>query len=111
MKSALNNPERCYYCNTPLNIYNRSIDHLIPLARGGENKTYNRVYACKNCNNLKMDMTVTEFNRYKELKEKYKGKELVDKCKEEGILLWTSDRRIRNKQEKERREYHRKEGK
>lgn len=108
MTKAINTPERCYYCDAPLGIYNRTIDHLIPKARGGLNQEYNRVWCCKTCNAMKMDMTVTEFMRYKELKEKYKGKQLIDKCRQENILLWSHERQVRNKKEKARREYYRK---
>lgn len=35
----------------------RTIDHLIPLARGGDEGRHNTVLACMRCNTLKADMT------------------------------------------------------
>lgn len=38
-----------------------TIDHKIPLSRGGTWKRFNLTCACKGCNELKADMTATEF--------------------------------------------------
>lgn len=97
---TINRAKRCYYCGTPLNENNRTIDHMLPLARGGENRQHNRVWCCRECNIMKMDMTIPEFNIYKQLKKIYRGKELVDVCRRYGVLLWTAERRERNKREK-----------
>lgn len=71
---------RCHYCSIvmvspkkvlrnaaidaslPSNM--RTIDHLIPLSRGGGNGTLNKVHACARCNVLKSDMTEMEFFIY-----------------------------------------------
>lgn len=55
-----------------------------------------------------MDMTVEEFNKYKELNKLYKGKELIDVCRENGILLWAHERQVRNEREKQKRKRERK---
>lgn len=52
---------RCYYCGTLLTKTNRSIDHRIPLVRGGTNDIENLVPACRPCNCKKNRMTDTEF--------------------------------------------------
>ena len=38
-----------------------TIDHKLPLSRGGSWKRYNLTCACKRCNELKGDMTAEEF--------------------------------------------------
>lgn len=105
---TLNKAKECYYCGTPLTPSNRTIDHMIPTARGGINRKENRVWCCRKCNAAKMDMTVEEFNKYKELKKLYNGKELIDVCRENGILLWTHERQVRNEREKQKRKRERK---
>lgn len=104
---TINKAKKCYYCGTVLTVDNRTIDHMIPKARGGMNKQSNRVWCCKACNSLKMDMTVEEFFLYKSLRRMYKGKELVDVCRKHGILLWTHERHERNKREKNKRKWER----
>lgn len=100
---TINKAKVCYYCGTPLTENNRTIDHMIPLSRGGLNRQENRVWCCRKCNASKMDMTVEEFNIYKELKKQYTGQELIDKCREQDILLWTHERQERNKRERNKR--------
>lgn len=100
---TMNNAKVCYYCGTPLTEKNRTIDHVIPVSRGGSNRKENRVWCCRECNVSKMDMTPGEFSKYKELRKQYKGYELINKCREHGILLWTHERNERNKKEKLKR--------
>ncbi len=40
-----------------------TIDHKIPVSRGGTHKRYNLACACKSCNEAKGSMTVEEFLR------------------------------------------------
>ena len=40
----------CHWCNTPLDMANATIDHVVPLARGGTNQRDNLVLACRPCN-------------------------------------------------------------
>lgn len=53
----------CYYCNKYLAFRPRSatIDHKIPLSKGGTNDADNTVLACETCNRDKADMTETEY--------------------------------------------------
>lgn len=53
--------ERCYYCNRLLTRKNKSVDHLVPLSRGGTDGPANMVNACKDCNRDKGCLSVNEF--------------------------------------------------
>lgn len=58
---------RCSYCGTEVSIKMGSgeklatIDHKVPLSRGGTWKRYNLTCACHGCNQEKGDKTVEEF--------------------------------------------------
>lgn len=66
-----NSKERCYYCNTLLTSSNKTIDHKIPLVRGGSNTAENKVPCCKSCNKQKSDYTPEEFMFYKQVRKQY----------------------------------------
>lgn len=92
--------DRCYYCNRKLDDTNRTIDHKIPLARGGANTPANKVLACQSCNIQKGDLTPDEFELYKIAKKNYKKKlthrsyiELLDKL---GLYRTQKKRSKRN---------------
>lgn len=65
-------PARCYYCtgsfnhDDPTSDRYPTKDHRKPRARGGGNGR-NLVWACRECNNEKSDMTETEFIAYREV--------------------------------------------
>lgn len=48
----------CAYCGFPRG---RTIDHVLPLARGGCDWPDNLMPSCKDCNNAKANMTLNEF--------------------------------------------------
>ena len=50
----------CFYCQTDVSI-KYTVDHLIPLVRGGSDGPENIVIACPNCNFRKADKTPQEF--------------------------------------------------
>jgi len=52
---------RCYYCNRKTAYRDLTMDHLVPLARGGRSTKNNLVPACKNCNNKKKSMMPLEW--------------------------------------------------
>lgn len=52
---------RCVYCATALGLENATLDHVIPLARGGTHHPGNLVAACQECNQLKGSLLPTEF--------------------------------------------------
>lgn len=51
---------RCQYCSWTGSILNLTLDHLIPLARGGKTTWDNIVTACKACNLRKGARTIEE---------------------------------------------------
>ena len=44
---------RCHYCGCQLRWENSTLDHVVPLARGGTHQASNLVLACHRCNQLK----------------------------------------------------------
>lgn len=40
----------CHWCQTPLTLNTSTIEHIVPLARGGLDCANNRTLACKPCN-------------------------------------------------------------
>lgn len=51
----------CYYCGQLLTDDNFTIDHLIPLSRGGKHKMKNLKPCCMSCNREKGSMTRDEY--------------------------------------------------
>ncbi|TGK12212.1 HNH endonuclease [Leptospira fletcheri] len=43
----------CYYCRRKFSPEELTMDHLVPLAKGGKSVKANLVPACKECNNAK----------------------------------------------------------
>lgn len=60
---ALYASERCFYCDRRVARRQRTIDHKVPLARGGRHSAGNLVMACRACNASKGDRTPREFGR------------------------------------------------
>jgi 5-methylcytosine-specific restriction endonuclease McrA len=46
---------RCHYCNEAVTVEKFTVDHVVPLARGGIDAASNLVTCCKYCNKLKAD--------------------------------------------------------
>lgn len=51
----------CRWCRSRLNRKNFSIDHIIPLSRGGQHKPNNLAAACKKCNSSKGTKLLSEW--------------------------------------------------
>jgi 5-methylcytosine-specific restriction protein A len=58
----------CYHCEKKYSREQLTMDHLIPLSRGGRSTKKNIVVACKECNSHKKNLTVAEI-RLSELKK------------------------------------------
>lgn len=56
----------CYYCGEKVPFQDITMDHLVPLARGGRSTKANLVPSCKACNNLKKSMLPLEWEEYLE---------------------------------------------
>jgi 5-methylcytosine-specific restriction enzyme A len=56
----------CHYCQQHFKAAELTLDHLVPLVRGGRSSKGNCVPACKNCNNLKKDLLPIEWVAYLE---------------------------------------------
>ena len=50
----------CYYCGQTFARKDLTMDHIVPLARGGKSTKGNVVVACKPCNNDKKYYTAAE---------------------------------------------------
>lgn len=50
----------CYYCRVRLTMDTATVEHLVPLSRGGTNHRSNKVLACKGCNHARADVTVED---------------------------------------------------
>ena len=57
-------PGNCYYCGSHVGINALTMDHLIPLSRGGRSTKDNLVPCCKDCNNKKRTMLPVEWEEY-----------------------------------------------
>jgi 5-methylcytosine-specific restriction endonuclease McrA len=55
----LREDRHCKYCGKRLNRYTATIDHVIPLSKGGKDSKKNRVLACYECNQEKGDKILT----------------------------------------------------
>jgi 5-methylcytosine-specific restriction enzyme A len=56
----------CHYCGSKVAYRDLTMDHLVPLARGGRSTRENLVPSCKQCNNLKKSMLPLEWEEYVE---------------------------------------------
>lgn len=54
----------CAYCGQHRNIKYMTVDHIIPLSKGGTDDTENLQCTCKMCNRLKSDMLPSEFTAF-----------------------------------------------
>lgn len=54
------NPDACRYCGISLTDRRRTVDHVIPLTRGGEHARANLVPCCQPCNSSKNARTPDE---------------------------------------------------
>ena len=54
----------CHYCEKTVPPKELTLDHLVPVARGGRSTKGNCVPACKDCNNRKRDLLPLEWDEY-----------------------------------------------
>ena len=54
----------CYYCGRRFSPNELTMDHIIPMIRGGRSTKNNIATACKDCNNKKKHMLPMEWEEY-----------------------------------------------
>ena len=54
----------CHYCGDNVGAKNLTMDHVVPMSRGGKSKKGNLVPACKECNNKKNYLLPIEWEEY-----------------------------------------------
>nr|WP_321468430.1 HNH endonuclease signature motif containing protein [uncultured Desulfobulbus sp.] len=63
----------CWYCGEKVGFHNLTMDHVIPLARGGRSTKDNLVPCCKECNTKKKNVLPIEWEEYMEQLQQRKG--------------------------------------
>lgn len=56
----------CYYCRKKIKPKDLTMDHIVPLIRGGKSTKGNVAPVCKECNNKKKHMVPIEWLEYLE---------------------------------------------
>jgi len=51
----------CAYCATEVSGFYLTVDHIVPLSRGGHHMPYNLCIACRACNTSKKDQLISEW--------------------------------------------------
>lgn len=54
----------CHYCQVSVPVKELTMDHLVPLIRGGRSTRGNCVPACKACNSKKQSLLPIEWEEY-----------------------------------------------
>lgn len=54
----------CHYCRRPVGRGGLTMDHIVPLGRGGRSTRGNVVPACKACNSKKQSLVPVEWAEY-----------------------------------------------
>ena len=54
----------CHYCGKSVAPKDLTLDHVVPVARGGRSTKGNCVPACKDCNNQKKNLLPLEWDEY-----------------------------------------------
>ena len=55
---------QCYYCKRETPPSELTMDHIVPIARGGKSTRGNVVPCCKSCNNTKKQLLPMEWEQY-----------------------------------------------
>lgn len=53
--------KKCQYCNASLSLSSATLDHIVPLSRGGKTSKGNVAVCCKECNTKKKYYTPVEW--------------------------------------------------
>jgi 5-methylcytosine-specific restriction endonuclease McrA len=55
---------KCHYCERSFPPHSLTMDHIVPLARGGKSTKGNLAACCKKCNNQKKHLLPMEWEKY-----------------------------------------------
>lgn len=72
----------CQYCGKHCETKDRTVDHVVPLSKGGKSNWLNLVTACRKCNGAKGDKTVMKPTRMPYRPDYY---ELAEKRRQQGF--------------------------
>lgn len=61
IRAILSNP--CFYCGSKDRL---TLDHIVPISRGGRHSIGNLLSACRSCNSKKHNKFITEWKKYAE---------------------------------------------
>ena len=53
--------KKCFYCGKSLKYRQITLDHYLPLSKGGKNEVFNLVTCCRKCNKIKADIVPENF--------------------------------------------------
>jgi hypothetical protein len=70
----------CEICRRPLTLKKSTVDHVIPISRGGTDRPDNWLLACRRCNEAKGDLTLCEY------RDQLLSGALFDRCCPDGSL-------------------------
>ena len=60
----------CHYCKEHFSPAQLTMDHIIPVGRGGKSEKFNLVPCCKECNTKKSNLLPYEWEDYMEILRK-----------------------------------------
>ena len=63
-KVLMKSDGHCWYCGIVLNTNTYQIDHIHPVCKGGTNDLDNLAPACRRCNRLKRQLSLTTFRYF-----------------------------------------------
>ncbi len=66
----------CHYCGRPVPPSELTMDHVVPLVRGGKSTRGNTVTACKECNSKKKYLLPLEWDGYLRCASKNRGRKI-----------------------------------
>jgi 5-methylcytosine-specific restriction endonuclease McrA len=64
--SKVQKEKKCYYCSNSLALKEATMDHIVPISRGGKTSKGNLAVCCKDCNSKKKYYTPIEWQYFLE---------------------------------------------
>lgn len=63
---------KCAHCGKILNLGNMTVEHIFPVAKGGDDEEFNLVALCTYCNEIKSNMIYNIRDYYKHIDKEYR---------------------------------------